>query len=92
MLNALRQDWAAELGVQSERHFLLDTTPVIAVGYRRDKSQSGFRGSAEYGYCSARRLKYFGYKLVMAKIAGGTLRLFLRRFFGIDLLTFTVSV
>ena len=58
LLNALRQDWAAELGVQFEQHFLLDTTPVIAVGYRRDKSQSDFRGSAEYGYCSARRLKY----------------------------------
>jgi hypothetical protein len=65
LLNELCQDWAAELGVQFERHFLLDTTPVIAVGYRRDKSRSDFLGSAEYGYCSARRLKYFGYKLVM---------------------------
>jgi hypothetical protein len=72
LLNELRQDWAAELGVQFEQHFLLDTTPIIAVGYRRDKSQSDFRGSAEYGYCAARRLKYFGYKLVMLTTLDGT--------------------
>jgi len=65
LLNELRKDWASELGVQWENHFLLDTTPVIVVGYRRDKSQSYFRGSADYGYCAARQLKYFGYKLVM---------------------------
>lgn len=58
--------------MQFERHFLLDTTPVIAVGYRRDKSQSDFRGSAAYGYCSARRLKYFGYKLVLLTTLDGT--------------------
>jgi len=72
LLNVLRQDWATDLGGQFERHFLLDTTPVIAVGYRREKSQSDFRGSAEYGYCSARRLKYFGYKLVMLTTLDGT--------------------
>ncbi len=72
LLNELRKDWAAELGVQFEQHFLLDTTPVIAVGYRRDKRHSDFRGSAEYGYCSARRLKYFGYKLVMVTTLDGT--------------------
>jgi hypothetical protein len=72
LLNELRQDWATELGVQFEQHFLLDTTPIVAVGYRRDKSQSDFRGSAEYGYCAARRLKYFGYKLVMLTTLDGT--------------------
>jgi hypothetical protein len=72
LLNELRKDWAAELGVQFEQHFLLDTTPVIAVGYRRDKNHSDFRGSADYGYCSARRLKYFGYKLVMLTTLDGT--------------------
>jgi hypothetical protein len=72
LLNALRQEWAAELGVHFEQHFLLDTTPVIAVGYRRDKSHSDFRGSAEYGYCAARRLKYYGYKLVMLTTLDGT--------------------
>jgi hypothetical protein len=58
--------------VQFERHFLLDTTPVIAIGYRRNKSRSDFRGSANYGHCSARRLKYFGYKLVMLTTWDGT--------------------
>ena len=72
LLNALRQDWASELGVRWEKHFLLDTTPVIVVGYRRDKSHSHFRGSADYGYCAARRLKYFGYKLVMLTTIDGT--------------------
>jgi len=72
LLNELRKEWATELGVQWENHFLLDTTPVIVVGYRRDKSHSHFRGSADYGYCAARRLKYFGYKLVMLTTLDGT--------------------
>ena len=72
LLNELRKDWAAELGVLFEQHFLLDTTPVIAVGYRRDKTHSDFRGSAAYGYCAARRLKYFGYKLVLLTTLDGT--------------------
>jgi len=45
---------------------------VIAVGYRRDKSHSDFRGSADYGYCAARRMKYYGYKLVMLTTLDGT--------------------
>jgi len=72
LLNELRKDWATELDVHFENQFLLDTTPVIAVGYRRDKSHCDFRGSAAYGYCSARRLKYFGYKLVMVTTLNGT--------------------
>lgn len=72
LLNELRQAWANDLGVQWEKHFLLDTTPVIAMGYRRDKSHSDFRNSADYGYCAARRLKYFGYKLVMLTTLNGT--------------------
>jgi len=72
LLNELRQTWATDLGVQWEKHFLLDPTPVIVVGYRRDKSHSDFRGSADYGRCAARRLKYFGYKLVMLTTLDGT--------------------
>lgn len=71
ILDLLRLAWANQLGVAFERHFLLDTTPVIAVGYRRDKSHSDFLGSANYGYCSARKLKYFGYKLVMLSTVDG---------------------
>jgi len=72
LLNELRQDWVRELGVQWENHFLLDTTPIVVVGYRRDKKHSHFRGSADYGYCAARRMKYFGYKLVMLTTLNGT--------------------
>jgi hypothetical protein len=72
LLNELRKELATELGVELERHFLLDTTPVIAVGYRRDKRHSQFRGSADYGYCAARRMKYYGYKLVMLTTLDGT--------------------
>lgn len=64
-MEALRRHWVSQLGVLAARHFILDTTPVIAVGYRRDKSRSGFLATAEYGYCAARKLKYFGYKLVL---------------------------
>ena len=35
------------------------------MGYRRSKRNSEFYGSADYGYCVARKMKYFGYKLVM---------------------------
>jgi hypothetical protein len=72
LLNDLRKDGASELGVPWEHHFLLATTPVSVVGYRRDKSHSHFRGSAEYGYCAARRMKGFGYKRVMLTPLDGT--------------------
>ena len=71
LLDALRQAWASQLGVQFERHFLLDTTPVPVLGYRRDKTHSEFYGSAAYGYCAARRLKYCGYQLVLLTTLDG---------------------
>jgi len=71
LLEELRKEWAKALGILWENHFIIDTTPVIAVGYRRDKSHSDFLGSADYGYCAARRMKYFGYKLVMLTTVGG---------------------
>jgi hypothetical protein len=75
-LNSLRVAWANDLGVTFQKHFLLDTTPIIAVGYKRDKSHSDFLGSANYGYCAARKLKYFGYKLVMLSTLDGTPAIF----------------
>ena len=72
LLNELRKEWASQLGIQWQEHFLLDTTPIVVVGYRRDKSHSDFLGSAAYGYCAARRMKYFGYKLVMLTTLDGT--------------------
>lgn len=35
------------------------------MGYKRSKSHSDFAGEADYGYCSSRKLYYWGYKLVM---------------------------
>ena len=65
LVEVLRQKWALELGVGHERQFLLDTKPVPVMGYKRSKNRSEFAGSADYGYCSSRKLYYFGYKLVM---------------------------
>lgn len=48
------------LGKQS----LLDTKPIPVVGYKRSKKRSDFLGSANYGYCSSKKMYYFGYKLV----------------------------
>jgi len=64
-LETLRRTWVKQLGVLEEVNFLIDTKPLPVVGYRRSKRHSNFTGSADYGYCSARKLKYFGYKLVM---------------------------
>lgn len=71
ILDLLRLAWANDLGLAFQKQFLLDTTPIIAVGYRRNKNHSDFLGSASYGYCPARKLKYFGYKLVMLSTLDG---------------------
>jgi len=54
-----------ELGIGENTTYLLDTKPIPVIGYKRSKTRSDFRGSADYGYCSSRKLNYFGYKLVM---------------------------
>jgi hypothetical protein len=41
------------------------------MGYTRSKKRSDFAGSAAYGYCAARQLHYFGYKLVMLTTLDG---------------------
>jgi len=65
VVEALRRQWAQDLGIGNETQFLLDTKPVPVLGYKRSKRHSDFVGSADYGYCSSRKLHYFGYKLVM---------------------------
>ncbi len=87
MLERLRRTWVQQLGGTEEMSFLIDTKPIPVIGYRRSKQQSNFEGSADYGYCAARKmsarhaasqaacaialLKYFGYKLVMLSTLGG---------------------
>ncbi len=71
LVEQVRRHWAVELGVQNETQFLLDTKPVPVMGYKRSKRHSDFAGSADYGYCSSRNLRYFGYKLVMLTTLSG---------------------
>lgn len=64
LVEEMRRSWLVSLGIHLQSCFLLDTKPVPVVGYKRDKRQSDFLGSAEYGVCVSRAMKYFGYKLV----------------------------
>lgn len=64
LVEALRRYWLQELDLLTQTDLLLDTKPVPVMGYKRSKRRSDFAGSAEYGYCASRNLKYYGYKLV----------------------------
>ena len=48
-----------------EDSFVLDTKPIPVIGLKRDKRHSNFSGSATPGWCAARQMNYFGYKLVL---------------------------
>jgi hypothetical protein len=41
----------------------IDSAPVPCVGYKRGKAARDFVGRADYGICSSKAMKYFGYKL-----------------------------
>lgn len=71
LVEELRKHWALMLGVALQTQFLLDTKPIPVVGYKRSKRHSDFVGSAAYGVCVSRKLKYFGYKLVMVSTLDG---------------------
>ena len=64
LVEKLRQHWIQGKAWQDQSCFLLDTKPVPVLGYKRNKHQSDFLGSADYGHCASRNLNYFGYKLV----------------------------
>lgn len=64
LVEELRRAWLLQLGVFQHTRFLVDTKPVPVVGVKRSNRHSDFAGSASYGYCPSRNLKYFGYKLV----------------------------
>jgi hypothetical protein len=71
LLEALRRFWVQQMGYHFERILLMDTKPVPVVGYKRSKHHSDFVGSATYGYCASRKMKYFGYKLVVISTLSG---------------------
>lgn len=64
LVEAMRRYWLKELGLLSQVDLLLDTKPVPVMGYKRSKKRSNFAGSADYGHCASRNMKYYGYKLV----------------------------
>src|SRR5947209_10351884 len=49
--------------LELEETAAIDSAPVPCVGYKRAKQASDFVGTAEYGVCSSKALKYFGLKL-----------------------------
>jgi hypothetical protein len=71
LVEQFRRDWILRKGWHLEAQFLLDTKPVPVMGYKRSKKHSDFAGSAGYGRCVARNLKYFGYKLVSVSTLSG---------------------
>lgn len=71
LVEELRKHWALRLGVALQTQFLLDTKPVPVMGYKRDKRHSDFAGRADYGVCVARKMKYFGFKLVLLSTLDG---------------------
>ena len=73
MFEIFRRKWARQLGVDNVNSFIIDTKPISVMGYRRSKRHSDFQVNADYGYCAARKMKYFGYKLVMISTLKGLL-------------------
>lgn len=71
LVEEVRKHWAVMLGVTFHTQFLLDTKPVPVMGYKRSKRRSDFAGSAAYGVCASRNMKYFGYKLVLLSTLDG---------------------
>src|SRR5215475_4854184 len=71
LVEILRRDWLSQLGISDPKQLLVDTKPIAVMGYKRTKSHSDFAGSASYGHCAARKLNYFGYKLVMLTTLDG---------------------
>lgn len=49
--------------LQLEETAAIDSAPVPCVGYKRAKRASDFGGTADYGVCSSKAMKYFGFKL-----------------------------
>lgn len=70
-MEALRYWLLRQLGVGDPNYVVLDTKPVPVVGMKRSKARSRFRGKADYGYCAAKQLHYFGYRLVLVVTPDG---------------------
>lgn len=71
LVEQLRRYWLVQKGWHLHTRYLLDTKPVPVLGYKRQKEHSDFAGSANFGRCVSRNLKYFGYKLVAISTLNG---------------------
>jgi hypothetical protein len=71
LVEQMRRDWLLDTGLGQATVYLLDTKPLPVLGYKRSKKRSDFLGSADYGYCASRHLRYFGYKMVMISTVDG---------------------
>jgi len=49
--------------LQLEETAAIDSAPVPCVSYKRSKHASDFLGTADYGVCSSKAMKYFGCKI-----------------------------
>ncbi|GAC1695807.1 MAG: IS982 family transposase [Ktedonobacteraceae bacterium] len=49
--------------LELEEMAAIDSAPVPCVSYKRSKGASDFVGTADYGVCSSKAMKYFGCKL-----------------------------
>src|SRR6184192_3968889 len=49
--------------LELEETATIDSAPVPCLGYKRGKQATDFAGTAEYGVCSSKAMKYFGLKL-----------------------------
>lgn len=60
-----------------EETAVIDSAPVPCVGYKRSKAESDFGGFADYGICSSKAMKYFGFKLHTIVSLSGVIMSFL---------------
>ncbi len=71
LVEQFRRYWIVRKGWHLGTQYLMDTKPIPVVGFKRNKSHSDFAGSADYGICVSRNLKYFGYKLITVTTLNG---------------------
>ena len=58
LLEQLRRFWIQQMGDHFEHTLVMDTKPVPVIGYQRSKRHSDFVGSATYGHCASRNMKF----------------------------------
>ena len=63
--------------LELEETAVIDSAPVPCVSYKRSKAASDFVGHADYGVCSSKAMKYFGFKLHTIVSLSGVIMSFL---------------